>query len=136
MTENQFKHKEETSNRSAETPKNGKKNKSISLGKLLKGDFFTESVIATYMPFAGFLTVLALLYIANAYYAERKVNAINETGKKVKDLHSKYVSAKAELMFSTQRSELSSKLSNQGIKETVTPPYVIKIEKDKSKIIY
>ncbi|HEY8366993.1 MAG TPA: FtsL-like putative cell division protein [Bacteroidia bacterium] len=137
MSENKFKN----TTPSSPTPKveptpAKKKKKSSPVGKILKGDFLTEGVITRYMPFAAFLTVLALIYIANAYYAERKVNKINQTNKKVKDLHSKYVSVKADLMFGMQRAELSNGLVEEGIKESTTPPIIIKVENSKTELIY
>lgn len=137
MSENQFKiptpnPEEEAKPKAASNPKKRKS----TIGTLLKGDFLTEGVITTYLPFAFFLTMLALGYIANAYYAERKVNKINHTNKKVKDLHSKYVSVKADLMFGMQRAELSNGLIEEGIKESTTPPKIIKVENNKADKLY
>lgn len=136
MAENTFKN---TQTMKTEAPKEAPvkpKKKNSVLGSFIKGDFLTEGAITNYLPFGAFLTALAILYIANAYYAERKVNRINQTSKKVKDLHSKYVSVKADLMYGMKRAELSNGLSEEGIKESVTPPKVIKIENEKTDYIY
>lgn len=105
-------------------------------GKIIKGDIFTGHSVAQFLPYAGFLTLLTLLYIANAYYAERKVNRINQLNKQVKNLHSKYVSVKADLMYGMQRAELSKALLDEGIKENTTPPKVIMVENNENEQIY
>lgn len=113
-----------------------RKARSTVFGRIIKGDIFTGNSVAQFLPYAGFITLLTLLYIANAYYAERKVNRINQLNKQVKDLHSKYVSVKADLMYGMQRAELSKALLDEGIKENTTPPKVIMVENNENERIY
>lgn len=117
-------------------PAAARKVRSTVFGRIIKGDIFTGNSVAQFLPFAGFITLLTLLYIANAYYAERKVNRINQLNKQVKDLHSKYVSVKADLMYGMQRAELSKALLDEGIKENTTPPRVIMVENNENERIY
>jgi len=136
MSQNTAKKQDETPE-NAQTPKNApRKARSTVFGKILKGDIFTGNTVAQFLPYVGFLTMLTLLYIANAYYAERKVNRINQLNKKVKDLHSQYVSVKAELMYGMQRTELGKALTEEGIKENTTPPKVIMVESNENEKIY
>lgn len=136
MSQNTVKKQDETPE-NAPAPKNAsRKARSTVFGRILKGDIFTGNAVTQFLPYVGFLTMLTLLYIANAYYAERKVNRINQLNKRVKDLHSQYVSVKAELMYGMQRTELSKALTEEGIKENTTPPKVIMVESNENEKIY
>lgn len=112
----------------------GKKASRFSPGKVLRGEFLADAKAIKHVPFVLFLTALALVYIANAYYVERKVVKIQRLNKRVKDLHTNYVSVKAELMFSMKQTEIATKMLESGLKESVTPPKVIKINEPETKI--
>lgn len=101
---------------------------------VLRGEFLADAKTIKYVPFVLFLTSLALVYIANAYYVERKVVNIQKLNKRVKDLHTNYVSVKADLMFSMKQTEIATKLAESGLKESTIPPHVIKVEKKGTKI--
>lgn len=112
----------------------GKKTGGFSVGKILRGEFLADAKAIKYVPFVLFLTALALVYIANAYYVERKVVKIQKLNKRVKDLHTNYVSVKADLMFSMKQTEIATKMAESGLKESVTPPKVIRINEKETKI--
>lgn len=112
----------------------GKKASPFSPGKVLRGEFLADAKVVKHVPFVLFLTALALVYIGNAYYVERKVVKIQKLNKRVKDLHTNYVSVKAELMFSMKQTEIATKMLESGLKESVTPPNVIRINEPETKI--
>lgn len=111
-----------------------KKTSKFSPMRVLRGEFLADAKTIKYVPFVLFLTALALVYIANAYYVERKVVKIQKLNKRVKDLHTNYVSVKADLMFSMKQTEIATKLLESGLKESVTPPNVIRVEEKGTKI--
>lgn len=115
----------------AATPK---KSGRFSPGNVLRGEFLADAKVVKHVPFVLFLTALALVYIGNAYYVERKVVKIQKLNKRVKDLHTNYVSVKAELMFSMKQTEIATKMLESGLKESVTPPNVIRINEPETKI--
>ncbi|MCG9910847.1 MAG: hypothetical protein MH137_06045 [Flavobacteriales bacterium] len=123
------------SNSGASSPKKGKKGFFFSPAKILKGEFLADEKVIKHLPFVIFLTGIAMVYIANAYYVERKVVKIQALNKRVKDLHTNYVSIKAELMYSMKQTEIATKLAETGLKESVTPPKVIRIN-EKETLIY
>jgi len=102
--------------------------------RVLRGEFLADAKAIKYVPFVLFLTALALVYIANAYYVERKVVKIQQLNKRVKDLHTNYVSVKADLMFNMKQTEIATKMAESGLKESVTPPNVIRINEKETKI--
>lgn len=58
------------------------------------------------LPFILFLGLLAIVYIANAHYSEKKVRQIQQLQNEVKELRWNYMSIKSELMYNAKRSEV------------------------------
>lgn len=97
---------------------------------ILNGDFLTQKTSTRQLPFILFLAVIAMVYIANGYYAEHTVRKINKATKELKELHSEYITTKSTLMqISTQSSvaNLASKKIN-GLQESKEAPKKIVIE--------
>ena len=93
-----------------------------SLLDVVNGNFLTSDSMVSLLPFILFLTLVALIYIANGYYAENKVRAINKMTTELKELRSEYITTKSELMFRSKQSEVARSLESYGIKESVVPP--------------
>ena len=87
-----------------------------------------ESVVKQ-IPFVLFLALIAILYIANSYYAENTVRDINKVKNELKDLRAEYIYTKSELMFSSRQSEVASMVADQEIKESTVPPQTIIVTK-------
>ncbi|PSL50120.1 hypothetical protein CLV51_1011464 [Chitinophaga niastensis] len=85
------------------------------------------------MPFIGFLSILALIYIANSHLAEKKIRRINQLGKEIKELKWEYINVKSELMFRSKMSEVSKSVEPLGLKELSSPPQKIVLKKDTEK---
>jgi hypothetical protein len=99
-----------------------------SLADILNGNFLTSDGMVSLLPYIFFVTFLALLYIANGYYAENKIREINSMGNEIKELRSEYITTKSELMFKSKQSEVARALEPVGIKESVVPPKKIIIK--------
>jgi ABC-type transport system involved in cytochrome bd biosynthesis fused ATPase/permease subunit len=118
-------------------PKSDKQKKSVlrTLNKSLKsaaeGINFNLGNLVRQMPFIFFIALLAILYIANTYYAEKTIREINQTKKELKDLRAEYIYTKSELMFSSRQSEISRLVSDLEIKESKVPPRKIVVTKKK-----
>ncbi len=67
------------------------------------------------LPFVLFLGFLAIIYIANAHYAEGQVREIQTMKNEVRELKREYNSLKAELMFKSRHSEVERKVRDQGL---------------------
>ncbi|WP_147243386.1 FtsL-like putative cell division protein [Chitinophaga flava] len=85
------------------------------------------------MPFIGFLSVLALIYIANSHLAEKKIRRINQLGKEIKELKWEYINVKSELMFRSKMSEVSKSVEQLGLKQLSSPPQKIILTKENEK---
>jgi hypothetical protein len=81
------------------------------------------------MPFILFLSLLALIYIANSHLAEKKVRRINKLGREIKELKWEYLNVKSELMFRSKMSEVSKAVEPLGLKELSIPPQKIELQK-------
>lgn len=83
------------------------------------------------MPYFFFLLFLVLLYIGNAHYVERKVRAIDQKRKEVKELNWIYMSSKSEMLHESTYSRLLDQveqyqLSNRG-------PLPLKVHKSEAE---
>lgn len=94
---------------------------------------FSKDMLLKVMPYIFFLTLIALVYIANSYYAERTVRDIDRVTKELKTLRTEYISGKSELMFVSKQSEVAKAVAWQGLKESVEAPKKIIVEPTKEK---
>lgn len=85
--------------------------------------------IVQHTPYILFLSGLALVYIANIHYTEKKIWDINRLDKEIRELKWDYISRRSELMYNSKMSEVSDKVSGQGLKPLNTPPQKIEVEK-------
>jgi|SRR6056297_1223947 len=98
---------------------------------LLAGSLLTREKVVRQLPFILFLTLLAFIYIGNRYHAERLVRENSKLQDQVKELRAKSISTSAELMHLSKQSEVVRLIreKNLGIRESVTPPRKIVVEK-------
>jgi len=87
--------------------------------------------ISKNMGFILLLTLLGLLYIANAHRGERKLRKINKLRKEVNDAKANYQEVKSETTYNTTESQLIKKLEPQGLKMNTETPILIKPEREK-----
>ena len=111
---------------SQESIKNGVES---SVHDVLGGTFLTRKKAVKLLPFILYLTFLALLYIANTYYAEKKVREIADIRMEMKELRYEYITTKSELMYNTKQTEIAKHLIQSGIEESTQPPHKIYLEK-------
>jgi hypothetical protein len=98
------------------------------LSSVFSGTFLTNEKTLKHLPFILFLSFVAVLYIANGYYADDKIREVNKLSNQLKELRSEYISTKSELMFASKQSEVAKAAEQMGLKEPVVPP--VKIEVD------
>ena len=58
---------------------------------LLEGDFLSKQAVVRNLPFLFFLAVIAVIYIANTYYAEKTFKEIERTKTELKELKYQYI---------------------------------------------
>lgn len=95
---------------------------------------FSKDMLMKVMPYIFFLTLIALVYIANSYYAERTIRDIDAVSKELKTLRTEYITGKSELMIVSKQSEVARAVAPQGIKESVEAPkkIIVQPKSDKS----
>lgn len=98
------------------------------LSSVFSGTFLTNERNLQHLPFIIFLALIAILYIANGYYADDKIREVNKVSNQLKELRSEYISTKSELMFASKQSEVARSAEKLGLKEPVVPPTKIKVD--------
>ena len=78
-----------------------------------------------YMLFLGFL---AIIYIANAHFAEKKVRQIQQKQKEMKELKWEYTSIKSETMYKSMQSQIDESLDPTGVDLEGKGPKVIEVK--------
>jgi hypothetical protein len=97
---------------------------------LLDGSLIANDFIMRQLPYIVFLVILAFVYIANRYHAEKVVRANIELSKEINDLRAEAITTSSELMFISKQSEVSKLVEERGLglEESVVPPTKIVIE--------
>ncbi len=98
------------------------------LSAVFSGTFLTNDKTLKHLPFIIFLAFLAILYIANGYYADDKIREVNKISNQLKELRSEYISTKSDLMFASKQSEVAKAADKLGLKEPVVPPTKIRVD--------
>jgi len=127
---------EEVKPASATPPPTPKKKKSgivKSLNTVFSGTFLSNDNVLKHIPFILFLSVIAILYIANGYWADDKVRQVNKLNAQIKDFRSEYISTKSDLMFVSKQSEVAKSVEKLGLKEPIVPPMKIVVDTAKNK---
>jgi len=101
-----------------------------SLQSILGGGFLANKKTWENFPFLLFLVLLAILYIGNSFYAEKNIRKIEKFQKELKELRYEHIYTKSKVMSKSKQSEVAESLTEEGIKESRTPPAKIKMKKD------
>jgi hypothetical protein len=103
---------------------------------LLNGEFLQREYFLKNLPFFFYVAFLLALYIANAYYAENKIREISKAESEIKELHSEYISLKAELTQRCKEYQVAAMLKETGVEVSIIPPRVITVNKTELDKIY
>jgi hypothetical protein len=96
-----------------------------SLHDILGGDYLSKERVIRNVPFIFYIAFLALVYIANTYYAEKTYKQIERTKTELKELRFLYLTSRSTLMFNGRQTLIANRAAKFGLKETVLPPYKI-----------
>jgi hypothetical protein len=91
----------------------------------LKGLLNYEWIVKN-IGFFLFLSVLAVLYIANGHMADKTIRRINAINNELKELQFKYKTLKSELMYKTEESQIVKLVEPMGLKISKDMPERIK----------
>jgi hypothetical protein len=104
-----------------------------SLNSVFSGTFLSNEKVLKHIPFLLFLSVIAILYIANGYWADDKIRQVNKLSSRLKELRSEYISTKSDLMFVSKQSEVAKSAEKMGLKEPIAPPMKIVVDTTTAK---
>jgi hypothetical protein len=66
-----------------------------------------------------------ILYVSLSHYHVKSIKKEDDLKKEIKELRSEYISVKSQLMKKSNQSEVSKRLTDEGIKELRVPPIII-----------
>lgn len=98
------------------------------LSKIFGGSFLSDERAIQHIPFVLFLALIAILYIANGYYADDKIREVNKINNQIKELRTEYISSKSDLMFISKQSQVAKAVAPLGLKEPVVAPMKIEVD--------
>lgn len=84
--------------------------------------WFNYQWIVKNVPFFLFLSLLAVLYIANGHYADNTIRNINKTTRQLKEQEYEYKTLNGKLMFQNRQTEVTRIVEAIGLKETIQQP--------------
>lgn len=87
--------------------------------------WFNYRWIVKNVPYFLFLSVLAVVYIANGHYADNNIRNINLVTKQIKEQEYEYKSLRGRLMFQSRLSEVAKAVEPLGLKENIQQPVKI-----------
>lgn len=97
---------------------------------ILDGSILSKAEVIKQLPFALFLTIMAVIYIGNRYHAEQIIRESSQIEKELKELRAESITIASELMFISKESEVLKLVEkNQlGLEESTIPPKKIFVE--------
>lgn len=84
--------------------------------------FWTSKLVMDNLAFIFFLGFLAMVYIANAHYAERNVREIQTLRKELKEMRWYHRSLQSDNMYNAKRSEVAARVKEDGLRLQRKPP--------------
>lgn len=132
MSENTYKEPEPVEPEKKEKPKKKRKANPVIKGlqSVLDGTILAKDSVLKGVPVVLYATLLIVLYIANTYYAERKIIEIEKIKNELKELRSENITTKSKLDTLRLRSKIIEYISPYRIKESLIPPHKIFVQND------
>jgi hypothetical protein len=108
-----------------EIKQKAKKQSRNPLKSIIEGTILTRENVVKQLPFLIYIVLMAVLYIANSYNAEKVIIESAKTKKLNEEYRYSYISTHSKLMNVSRQSELAHKLVTTGLKELKAPPHKI-----------
>jgi cell division protein FtsL len=128
ISEDQKESKKTKKKRSRRFFKSGGK-QSKTMVQIMNGEFLTKRFFMNNLTYIFFVIFLLILIVTKGYYVSHLSNDISDTETEVGNITADYVETKAALEELTRRTELIERLSPLGLRETVNPTKVIRLDK-------
>jgi len=107
--------------------KHGNNGKGGFLKGLLSGTVISDSIILKDVRYSALIVLLAIIFIANRFNAERVERDISALEQEVRDMRAESLSVSADLGSVSRQSEISDLVKERGLglEELREPPYRI-----------
>jgi len=92
------------------------------------GGLFNAKWLTGNMNFFFFLSLLAVLYIANGHMADKTIRNINKTQKELKELQFEYKTVKSEVMFKSEEAQVLKAAEPLGLKVSDVVPQRLQLQ--------
>jgi hypothetical protein len=91
----------------------------------------SEKLILKNLGYVFLVAILAAIYIANRFHAEKITRETARLQREVKDLKAESLSTSADLMYVSRQSEVYRMVREKGLnlEEIKTPPYKLLVNK-------
>ena len=89
----------------------------------------SAELILKNLLFFIFLGMLAVIYIANTHYSEKKIKQIQKLEKELKQYRWQYMALKSEVMYNIKQSEIAKNVKQAGLSPNKKKPKKIVINK-------
>ncbi|WP_299113427.1 FtsL-like putative cell division protein [uncultured Winogradskyella sp.] len=99
-----------------------------SIYSILRGTFLISDDSFKNWRVILFISGLAIIMIASAHSADKKVYEISRMSNEVKELRSAFVDGRSKLMRLKMESTIVKKVKEKGLEISTTPPRKIKIK--------
>lgn len=111
-----------------------KKKKNTPLKSIIQGTILTREKVVKQLPFLIYIVLIAVIYIANSYNADKAIIESTRIKKDNEEYRYAYISTHSKLMNVSRQSELAHKLAATGLKELKVPPrkIIIPAQNDKN----
>jgi hypothetical protein len=80
-----------------------------------------------------FLSMLAVLYIANGHMADKTIRNINKTQKDLKELQFEYKTLKSEVMYNSEEGQVLKAATPLGLKISKDVPQRLQLVKEQNE---
>ena len=94
--------------------------------EVVTGRFLVSQSWSRNWPFIIYLSFLALIMIASSHSAERKVHKISRLRTGMKELNSKHIDLRSQLMIESMEYKVVERAQEMGLVNSDEPPIIIK----------
>jgi hypothetical protein len=101
---------------------------SRSVTSVLNGNFLTREFVQTNLTFIFFLVGMMICYIGYGYFAEKNLKTLVSRQSELNELKARNLAVHARLEQLKQQSQIARSISDLGLKESTSPPTVIRVE--------
>jgi hypothetical protein len=98
---------------------------------VVTGRFLVSQSWSRNWPFIIYLSFLALVMIASSHSAERKVHKISKLRTEMKELNSKHIDLRSQLMIESMEYKVVERAGKMGLINSDEPPVIIRVNREK-----